>query len=40
MPAASAETERELEVTRRKLRDTGFLGSLVGSSKKMQECLP
>jgi DNA-binding NtrC family response regulator len=29
--------ERELEVTRRKLRDTGFLGSLVGSSKKMQE---
>src|ERR1700760_1120465 len=31
------ETERELEVTRRKLRDTGFLGSMVGSSKKMQE---
>ena len=31
------ETERELEVTRRKLRDTGFLGSLVGGSKKMQE---
>jgi DNA-binding NtrC family response regulator len=31
------ETERELEVTRRKLRDTGLLGSLVGSSKKMQE---
>src|SRR5271163_4156610 len=31
------ETERELEVTRRKLRDTGFLGSLVGSSRKMQE---
>ncbi len=30
-------TERELEVTRRKLRDTGVLGSLVGSSKKMQE---
>jgi DNA-binding NtrC family response regulator len=29
--------ERELEVTRRKLRDSGFLGSLVGSSKKMQE---
>ncbi|HEV8524635.1 MAG TPA: sigma-54 dependent transcriptional regulator [Terriglobales bacterium] len=27
----------ELEVTRRKLRDTGVLGSLVGSSKKMQE---
>ena len=31
------ETERELEVTRRKLRDTGALGSLVGQSKKMQE---
>ena len=31
------ETERELEVTRRKLRDIGVLGSLVGSSKKMQE---
>jgi DNA-binding NtrC family response regulator len=31
------ETERELEVTRRKLRESGFLGSLVGSSKKMQE---
>jgi DNA-binding NtrC family response regulator len=30
-------TDRELEVTRRKLRDTGLLGSLVGSSKKMQE---
>src|SRR5438067_97867 len=30
-------TERELEVTRRKLRDTGLLGKLVGSSKKMQE---
>ncbi len=28
------ETERELEVTRRKLRDTGFLGSLVGSSQE------
>ena len=28
---------RELEVTRRKLRDTGMLGSLVGSSKTMQE---
>ncbi|HYX67795.1 MAG TPA: sigma-54 dependent transcriptional regulator [Terriglobales bacterium] len=27
---------RELEVTRRKLRDTGMLGSLVGSSKTMQ----
>ena len=31
------DTERELEVTRRKLRETGVLGSLVGSSKKMQE---
>src|SRR5438477_6347884 len=30
-------TERELEITRRKLRDTGMLGSLVGSSGKMQE---
>jgi DNA-binding NtrC family response regulator len=30
-------TERELEVTRRKLRDAGILGSLVGTSKKMQE---
>ena len=27
----------ELEVTRRKLRDSGSFGSLVGSSKKMQE---
>src|SRR5271154_4831449 len=31
------ETERELEVTRRKLREAGVLGSLVGSSRKMQE---
>jgi DNA-binding NtrC family response regulator len=31
------DTERELEVTRRKLRDTGILGSLVGASRKMQE---
>lgn len=31
------ETRTELEVTRRKLRDAGSLGSLVGSSKKMQE---
>jgi len=31
------ETSVELEVTRRKLRDTGVLGSLVGASKKMQE---
>jgi len=30
-------TDRELEVTRRMLRDTGQLGLLVGSSKKMQE---
>ncbi len=30
-------TERELEVTRRKLRDAGMLGSLIGISKKMQE---
>src|SRR5438067_1129902 len=30
-------TEVELEVTRRKLRDVGVLGSLVGSSKRMQE---
>jgi DNA-binding NtrC family response regulator len=35
--ARQRETERELEVTRRKLRQTGVLGSLVGSSKKMQE---
>src|SRR5277367_298674 len=31
------DTERELEVTRRKLRDTGFLGTMVGASKKMQQ---
>ena len=30
-------TRTELEVTRRKLRDAGSLGCLVGSSKKMQE---
>src|SRR5512146_2573134 len=30
-------TDRELEVTRRMLRDTGQMGLLVGSSKKMQE---
>jgi DNA-binding NtrC family response regulator len=30
-------TKLELEVTRRKLRDAGSLGTLVGSSKKMQE---
>ena len=30
-------TDRELEATRRQLRDTGKLGSLVGASRKMQE---
>src|SRR5690242_4798530 len=30
-------TKVELEITRRKLRDTGALGALVGHSKKMQE---
>src|SRR5580698_5513952 len=30
-------TERELEASRRKLRDIGVLGSLVGPSKRMQE---
>src|SRR5438874_10497580 len=30
-------TRVELEVTRRKLRDAGSLGTLVGPSKKMQE---
>ncbi|GAC1431291.1 MAG: sigma-54 dependent transcriptional regulator [Terriglobales bacterium] len=30
-------TRTELEVTRRKLRDAGSLGTLVGPSKKMQE---
>lgn len=30
-------TERELEITRRNLRDKGVLGPLVGSSRKMQE---
>jgi DNA-binding NtrC family response regulator len=29
--------EAELEVTKRKLRDSGIFGSLVGSSRKMQE---
>jgi DNA-binding NtrC family response regulator len=33
-------TQVELEVTRRKLRDTGSLGSLVGNSTKMQEIFP
>lgn len=31
------ETELELEVTRRRLKETGMLGSLVGASKRMQE---
>ncbi len=31
------ETERQLEVTRRKLRDTGILGPLVGSSRRMRD---
>src|SRR3954451_5997399 len=31
------DTERELEVTRRQLRDAGVLGRLVGKSRKMQE---
>jgi DNA-binding NtrC family response regulator len=35
--AALRGTKVELEVTRRKLRDAGSLGALVGSSKKMQE---
>ncbi len=35
--ARQRETEQELEVTRRKLRDAGVLGLMVGSSKKMQE---
>jgi DNA-binding NtrC family response regulator len=30
-------TERELEASRRKLRDVGVLGALVGPSKRMQE---
>jgi len=30
-------TERELEASRRKLRDVGVFGSLVGPSKRMQE---
>ncbi len=30
-------TERELEATRRQLRDSGRLGTLVGSSRKMKE---
>jgi len=30
-------TQRELEASRRKLREVGVMGSLVGSSKRMQE---
>ena len=33
------ESERQLEVARRRLRDLGFLGSLVGHSKTMQRVL-
>src|SRR5690242_14783767 len=35
--ARQKDTERELEVTRRQLRDAGVLGRLVGKSRKMQE---
>ena len=35
--ARQRETEHELDVTRRKLREKGVLGTLVGSSRKMQE---
>jgi len=35
--ARQRSTENELEVTRRKLRDTGVLGPLVGASKSMQQ---
>jgi DNA-binding NtrC family response regulator len=35
--AALLGTKVELEVTRRKLRDAGSLGTLIGPSKKMQE---
>src|SRR5512140_293427 len=31
------DAERELEVTRRNLRDKGVMGPIVGSSRKMQE---
>src|SRR6266850_1941399 len=37
MAANQRATTMELEVTRRKLRDTGILGSLVGASRNMQE---
>ncbi len=35
--AGARDLARELDITRRKLRDTGVLGALVGSSKKMRE---
>ena len=35
--SALLDTRTELEATRRKLRDAGSLGSLIGPSKKMQE---
>ncbi|HZR58590.1 MAG TPA: sigma-54 dependent transcriptional regulator [Terriglobales bacterium] len=35
--AALLGTKAELEITRRKLRDAGSLGTLIGPSKKMQE---
>jgi len=35
--ARQRDTTLELEVTRRKLRDTGVLGTMVGSSRAMQE---
>ncbi|MGZ4820174.1 MAG: sigma-54-dependent transcriptional regulator [Terriglobales bacterium] len=34
---SQGETERELELTRRTLRDKGVMGPLVGTSRKMQE---
>ena len=33
------ESERELEVARRRLRDLGVLGSLVGRSKQIQQMM-
>lgn len=33
------ESERQLEVAQRRLRDAGILGTLVGRSKKMQEAM-
>ena len=35
--ASQRDTERELEVTRRTLRDKGVMGPMVGTSRKMQE---